>query len=129
MTKPSLLFICTHNAGRSALAAGLARHQAQGRAEVGSAGAAPADGPSDVTIASLAEFGIDDSGHTPTEVTEELVRNAPIVVSMKPGLDLPQVDGSPMKPGISPTRKVGTSKQSARSETTSMPASRIFCAG
>ena len=92
MTKPSLLFICTHNARRSALAAGLARHQAQGRAEVGCAGVAPADGPCDVTIARLAELGIDDSGHTPTKVTEELVRNATIVVLMKPGLDLPQVD-------------------------------------
>ena len=46
-----------------------------------------------MTIASLAELGIDDSGHTPTKVTEELVRNATIVVLMKPGLNLPQVDG------------------------------------
>jgi arsenate reductase len=93
MTKPSLLFVCTHNAGRSALGAALARHQAGDRADVASAGVAPADGPSDGTIASLAELGIDDSTHVPTQVTEGLVRNATVVIAMKPGLDLPQVEG------------------------------------
>lgn len=91
--RPSLLFVCTHNAGRSALGAALARHQAGERADVASAGIAPADGPSEGTIASLAEIGIDDSAHAPTKVTEELVRNATVVIAMKPGLDLPQVDG------------------------------------
>lgn len=93
MTKPSLLFVCTHNAGRSALGAALARHQGGDRADVASAGVAPADGPSDGTIASLAEIGIDDSAHVPTQVTEGLVRNATVVIAMKPGLDLPQVEG------------------------------------
>lgn len=91
--RPSLLFICTHNAGRSALGAALARHQAGDRAEVASAGIAPADQPSEGTIASLAELGIDDTGHVPTQVTEELVRNATVVIAMKPGLGLPHVHG------------------------------------
>lgn len=93
MTKPTLLFVCTHNAGRSALGAALARQQAGDRAIVLSAGVAPAETASAGTIASLAEIGIDDSAHVPTKVTEELVRNATVVIAMKPGLDLPQIDG------------------------------------
>jgi arsenate reductase (thioredoxin) len=93
MTKPALLFICTHNAGRSALGAALARQQAGDQVVVLSAGVDPAETASDGTIASLAEIGIDDSAHVPTKVTEELVRNATVVISMKPGLDLPQIDG------------------------------------
>ncbi len=93
MTKPTLLFVCTHNAGRSALGAALAREQAGDRAVVLSAGINPAETASAGTIASLTEIGIDDSAHVPTKITEELVRNATVVISMKPGLDLPQVDG------------------------------------
>lgn len=61
MTKPTLLFVCTHNAGRSALGAALARQQAGDRAIVLSAGVDPAETASAGTIASLAEIGIDDS--------------------------------------------------------------------
>jgi arsenate reductase len=61
MTKPTILFVCTHNAGRSALGAALAREQAGDRATVLSAGVAPAETASAGTIASLAEIGIDDS--------------------------------------------------------------------
>lgn len=93
MTTPTLLFVCTHNAGRSALGAALARQQAGDRAVVLSAGVDPAETASAGTIASLAEMGIDDSAHVPMKVTEELVRNATVVIAMKPGLDLPQVDG------------------------------------
>ena len=93
MTKPTLLFVCTHNAGRSALGAAIARQQAGDRAVVLSAGVDPAESASAGTIASLAEIGIDDSAHVPTKVTKELVRNATVVIAMKPGLDLPQIDG------------------------------------
>jgi NADPH-dependent 2,4-dienoyl-CoA reductase/sulfur reductase-like enzyme/protein-tyrosine-phosphatase len=92
-TKPTLLFVCTHNAGRSALGAALARHQAGDRDTVLSAGMDPADTASAGTIASLAEIGIDDSAHVPTLLTEELVAGSSVVVAMKPGLALPQVDG------------------------------------
>ncbi|MBI1351224.1 MAG: heat-shock protein HtpX [Actinomycetales bacterium] len=93
MTKPTLLFVCTHNAGRSALGAALARQRAGDRAVVLSAGIDPAPSASAATIASLAEIGIDDSAHVPTKVTEELIRTATVVISMKPGLDLPRIDG------------------------------------
>jgi protein-tyrosine-phosphatase len=93
MTKPTLLFVCTHNAGRSALGAALARQRAGDRASVFSAGVAPAETASAGTIASLAELGIDDSAHVPTQLTEELVAASTVVVAMKPGLDIPQIDG------------------------------------
>lgn len=91
--KPTLLFVCTHNAGRSALGAALARKRAGDHVNVISAGVAPAETASAETITVLAELGIDDSGHVPTKVTEELVRESTVVVAMKPGLDIPQVDG------------------------------------
>ena len=93
MTKPALLFVCTHNAGRSALGAALARRQAGDRVVVLSAGVAPAETASAGTIASLAEIGIDDSAHVPTRLTEELVAASTVVVAMKPGLDVPQIEG------------------------------------
>lgn len=83
----------THNAGRSALGAALARQQAGDRAVVLSAGIDPAETASAGTIASLAEIGIDDSAHVLMKVTEELVRNSTVLISMEPGLDLPKVDG------------------------------------
>lgn len=92
-TRPSLLFVCNHNAGRSALAAALARHQAGDRVDVRSAGLNPAETPSAGTIASLAEIGIDDTAHVPTKITDELVAASTVVVAMKPGLAIPQVDG------------------------------------
>ena len=93
MTKPTFLFVCTHNAGRSALGAALARHHGGERAVVLSPGVAPAEAASAGTIASLAEIGIDDSAHVPTQLTEELVAASTVVVAMKPGLDIPQVEG------------------------------------
>lgn len=93
MSTPVLLFVCTHNAGRSVLGAALARHQAGDRVLALSAGVDPADTASPATIASLAEVGIDDSGHVPTRLTAQLVRDATVVISMKPGLDVPRVDG------------------------------------
>jgi protein-tyrosine-phosphatase len=93
-TPPTMLFVCTHNAGRSALGAALARRHAGERASVLSAGVAPAERASAATIASLAEIGIDDSAHVPTQLTEELITASTVVVAMKPGLDMPRVDGA-----------------------------------
>jgi arsenate reductase len=92
-TVPRVLFICTHNAGRSALAVALARRRAAGRVEVGSAGTNPDPQPSAATIATLAELGIDASDHRPTLVTAERIASHDVVVAMKPGLDLPEVAG------------------------------------
>ena len=93
--RPRVLFVCTHNAGRSALAAALARAQFGDRIDVESAGVNPQAAPSDVTIASLAELGIDDSQHIPTALTPKRVAAADVVVAMKPGLDVPQIKDVP----------------------------------
>lgn len=90
---PRLLFICTQNAGRSVLGAALARARGGSSVHVESAGVRPAAAANPVTIASLAEIGIDDSAHVPSEVTPERVAASDVVIAMKPGLDLPQVDG------------------------------------
>ena len=91
--RPRVLFVCAHNAGRSALAVALARHHAAGRIDADSAGTSPDDEPSASTIATLAELGIDASAHRPSAVTAERVAAADVVVAMKPGLDLPHVEG------------------------------------
>jgi arsenate reductase len=90
---PGVLFVCTHNAGRSALAAALGRARAGDTVRVLSAGVDPDAAPNPVTIASLAEVGIDGSGHRPQPVTAELIESVDLVVAMKPGLNLPQLPG------------------------------------
>jgi protein-tyrosine-phosphatase len=91
--RPRVLFICAHNAGRSALAAALAAHRGADQIDVDSAGTTPDAGPSPAAIATLAELGIDASGHRPSAVTADRVAAADVVVAMKPGLDLPVVAG------------------------------------
>ena len=90
--KPTLLFICVHNAGRSQLAAGLAALRGGNQVTVLSAGLDPDKKVSDVALASLAEAGIDHSDQTPRKLTNDLVAQADIVIALKPGLDLPQHD-------------------------------------
>jgi arsenate reductase (thioredoxin) len=88
--KPTLLFVCVHNAGRSQLAAGLAALRGGDQVTVLSAGLDPDDKVSDVALASLAEAGIDRSDQIPTKLTDDLVTRADVVVALKPGLDLPR---------------------------------------
>ena len=57
-----------------------------------STGVAPAETASAGTMANLAEIGIDDSAHVPAQLAEDLVAASTVVVAMKPGLDIPQVD-------------------------------------
>lgn len=90
---PTVLFVCVHNAGRSQLAAGLATHQVGDRLRVASAGTHPEGTVSAVVVASLAEIGVDWSDRAPTRVTRDAVAAADVVVALKPGLDLPVVDG------------------------------------
>ncbi|CAL8978401.1 Glutaredoxin arsenate reductase [Cellulomonas sp. T2.31MG-18] len=91
--KPTVLFVCMHNAGRSQLAAGLATARGGDQLRVTSAGLDPEDHVSEEVIASLAEHGIDWSGRTPTKLTAQAVADADVVIALKPGLDLPVVEG------------------------------------
>lgn len=89
----TVLFVCAHNAGRSQLAAGLAAHHAGATVQVLSAGTDPDEQVDPVALASLAELGIDRSDQIPTQVTDDLLARADVVVTLKPGLDLPQRPG------------------------------------
>ncbi len=89
MSKPTVLFLCKHNAGRSQLGAALLQHLAGDRYEVDSAGFAPADAVNPAIAATVAELGIDITGNTPRAVTIADIENADVVVAMKPGLQLP----------------------------------------
>jgi arsenate reductase len=90
---PTVLFVCVHNAGRSQLAAGLAAHHAGEAVQVLSAGTDPDAQVDAVALASLAELGIDRSDQLPTRLTDELLAQADVVVTLKPGLDLPHQPG------------------------------------
>jgi protein-tyrosine-phosphatase len=88
-----VLFVCTHNAGRSQLAAALLAHAAEGRVTIASAGTAPTAAVDPVVVEALAERGIDASEAYPKPLTHEVVEAADVVVTMGCG------DACPVLPG------------------------------
>lgn len=95
MIKPSVLFVCVHNAGRSQMAAGWLRHLAGDRIEVHSAGTEPADRINPVAVAAMAELGIDITANTPEVLTGAWVQTSDVVITMGCG------DACPYFPGVS----------------------------
>ena len=93
MTKPRILFVCVHNAGRSQMAAAFARELGQGRVEVLSAGSAPAASIHEGVLAAMRELGIDLTKETPKLLAVESVREADAIVTMGCG------DACPVFPG------------------------------
>ena len=91
--KPVVLFLCTHNAGRSLAAKVLLEHYAAGRIEVLSAGSEPADQLKPAVVAALTERGLDLSREFPKPLTDEAARAADVVVTMGCG------DTCPFYPG------------------------------
>ena len=91
--KPSVLFVCVHNAGRSQMAAGFMTHLGEGRVEVLSAGSAPKDSINPVAVAAMAEVGIDISHNSPKVLTPEAVQQSDAVITMGCG------DACPFYPG------------------------------
>lgn len=91
--KPSVLFVCVHNAGRSQMAAGFLRELGQGRVEVRSAGSMPGDAINPVAVAAMAEVGIDIAGEQPKVLTTEAVQASDVVITMGCG------DACPFFPG------------------------------
>jgi len=91
--KPTVLFVCVHNAGRSQMAAGYLQALAGERIEVLSAGSAPNDQINPVAVAAMAEEGIDIAGNTPKLLTVETVRESDAVITMGCG------DACPIFPG------------------------------
>jgi arsenate reductase len=92
-TKPSVLFVCVHNAGRSQMAAGFLTHLAQGRIEVRSAGSTPADQVNSVAVAAMKEVGVDISAETPKILTIDAVKASDVCITMGCG------DACPIFPG------------------------------
>ncbi|MEV4678579.1 MULTISPECIES: arsenate reductase ArsC [Actinomadura] len=91
--KPSVLFVCVHNAGRSQMAAAYLTHLAGDRIEVRSAGSAPADQVNPAVVEAMAEEGIDISAETPKVLTVDAVRASDVVITMGCG------DTCPVFPG------------------------------
>lgn len=91
--KPSVLFVCVHNAGRSQMAAAFLHHLSAGVIEVRSAGSEPADQVNPAAVAAMAELGIDISAEKPKILTDDAVRTSDVVVTMGCG------DTCPFYPG------------------------------
>jgi arsenate reductase (thioredoxin) len=93
MAKPSVLFVCVHNAGRSQMAAAFLSHLSSGAVEVRSAGSAPADQINPAAVQAMAEVGIDIAAEKPKVLTDQAVRESDVVITMGCG------DTCPFYPG------------------------------
>ncbi len=93
MSKPSVLFVCVHNAGRSQMAAAFLTHLAGDKVEVRSAGSAPADSINLAVVEALKEVGIDISNEQPKVLTTSAVEQSDVVITMGCG------DACPFFPG------------------------------
>ncbi|KUN77833.1 arsenate reductase ArsC [Streptomyces griseoruber] len=93
LQRPSVLFVCVHNAGRSQMAAAFLTHLAGEKVEVRSAGSAPAETVNPAVVDAMKEVGIDISAETPKVLTGEAVRASDVVITMGCG------DTCPVFPG------------------------------
>jgi protein-tyrosine-phosphatase len=93
MTKPIVLFLCTHNAGRSQMALGFFNRMAGDRAVAYSGGSEPADQINPAAVAVMAEKQIDIAGEHPKRWTDEMVEAADVVVTMGCGDTCPFIPG------------------------------------
>ena len=113
--KPTVLFVCVHNAGRSQMAAGFMRELGQGRVEVLSAGSPPKDSINPIAVEAMAEVGIDIANNTPRVLTLEAVQESDAVITMGCGDVCPFYPGKryedwvledPAGQGIEPVRVI-----------------------
>lgn len=91
---PRIVFLCVHNAGRSQMAAALARHHGGDRVEVFSGGSDPAASVNAVAVEAMAEVGIDMATARPQRWTDDVVAGADVVITMGCG------DTCPVFPGV-----------------------------
>ena len=92
--RPSVLFVCVHNAGRSQMAAAYLSHLSGGAVEVRSAGSAPGEAVNPVAVEAMREEGIDISAERPKVLTPDAVQSSDVVVTMGCG------DACPVFPGV-----------------------------
>lgn len=90
---PGILFLCTHNAGRSQMAAAFARHLGGDGVDVFSGGTEPADEVNRAAVEAMAEVGVDMADEHPQPWTDEIVESVDVVVTMGCG------DACPVFPG------------------------------
>jgi protein-tyrosine-phosphatase len=114
-SKPTVLFVCVHNAGRSQMAAGFMQSLSGGKVEVLSAGSAPKDSINPVAVEAMAEVGIDIANNTPKVLTTEAVQASDVVITMGCGDTCPFFPGKryedwvledPAGQGIESVRKI-----------------------
>ncbi|EFQ83241.1 low molecular weight phosphotyrosine protein phosphatase [Aeromicrobium marinum DSM 15272] len=91
--RPSVLFVCVHNAGRSQMAAGFLSTLSEGAVEVRSAGSMPGEQINPVAVAAMAEVGIDIAGEQPKKLTEQAVLESDVVITMGCGDECPYFPG------------------------------------
>jgi len=91
--RPTVLFVCVHNAGRSQMASGYLAHLGMGRVDVLSAGSAPADQINPVAVEAMLEEGIDIAAEQPKVLTAEAVQHSDVVVTMGCGDECPFFPG------------------------------------
>ncbi|MFD1718745.1 arsenate reductase ArsC [Georgenia deserti] len=92
--RPSVMFVCVHNAGRSQMAAGYMSALSHGRVEVRSAGSEPADQINPVAVTAMAEEGIDITAEQPKIIRPDDVAASDVVITMGCG------DTCPFFPGV-----------------------------
>jgi len=91
--RPSVLFVCVHNAGRSQMAAGWLRHLAGDAVEVRSAGSEPADQINPAAVEAMREVGVDITGQTPQKLEYATAQDSDVIITMGCG------DACPVFPG------------------------------
>ncbi|MBW4030216.1 MAG: arsenate reductase ArsC [Acidobacteria bacterium] len=91
--RPEILFLCVHNAGRSQMAAAFARELGAGRVVIHSAGSAPGETLNPAVVAAMTELGLDISAESPRRLTDQMARDADVIVTMGCG------DACPYYPG------------------------------
>ena len=91
--RPTVLFVCVHNAGRSQMAAGFLTALSDGAVDVRSAGSIPGDQVNPVAVEAMAEVGIDIGSNQPKVLTDQAVQDSDVVITMGCG------DACPFYPG------------------------------
>lgn len=91
--KPSVLFVCVHNADRSQMAAAFLTSLSRGAVEVRSAGSQPAEKVNPAAVEAMAEVGIDMSAEVPKVLTTEAVKESDVVITMGCGDECPFFPG------------------------------------
>ncbi|WP_067434670.1 arsenate reductase ArsC [Nocardioides jensenii] len=91
--RPSVMFVCVHNAGRSQMAAGFLTHLAGDKVDVRSAGSMPGNQINPVAVEAMNEVGIDITGEQPKKLTDDAVAASDVVITMGCGDECPYFPG------------------------------------